>query len=121
MPAPVLLVLLSIIGVPFEPVGMELVGPLPKSTCSHKYILVIVGYTTHYPGVVPLRKATCRNITRELVFLSSQVGIPSKILTNQGMPFISLLMQGLYRLLQVRHLHASMYYQQTNRLVEHFN
>lgn len=33
-----------IIGIPFEKVGMDLVGPLPKSARGHKYILVIVPY-----------------------------------------------------------------------------
>ena len=44
---------LPIIEVPFERVAMDLVGPLVKSTRGHKYILVIVDYTTRYPEAIP--------------------------------------------------------------------
>lgn len=62
---------LTIISVPFKWIGMELVGPLPKSTRGQKYILVILDYTTRYPKAVPLWKATSQNITSELVLLLS--------------------------------------------------
>lgn len=48
------LVSLYIIGIPFEWIGMYLVGPLPISACGHEYILVILDYATGYPKVVPL-------------------------------------------------------------------
>lgn len=41
-----LLVPLPIIGVPFERVGMDMVGLLPKPAQGHEYILVIMDYTT---------------------------------------------------------------------------
>jgi len=50
------LISLPIIGTPFERVGMDIVGPLPKSARGHQYILVIVDYATWYPEAVPLRK-----------------------------------------------------------------
>lgn len=65
------LIPLPIISVPFERICMDLVGPLPKSTRGHEFILVIVDYATRYPEAVPLRKATSRNIARELVLLFS--------------------------------------------------
>lgn len=74
-PAPAALIPLPIIGVLFEWVGMDLVRYLPKSTCTHKYILVIVDYTTSYPEAVSLSKAMSKNITHELMILFSQVGI----------------------------------------------
>lgn len=76
------LIPLPIIGVPFESIGMDLVGPLPKSPRGHEYILVIVDYATRYPEVVPLRKATSWNIGTVLVRLFSNVGIPKDILTK---------------------------------------
>lgn len=38
-------------------------------------MLVIVHYVTMYPKAVPLRKATSRNIAKELMLLFSHVGI----------------------------------------------
>ncbi|XP_053479304.1 uncharacterized protein LOC128606843 isoform X2 [Ictalurus furcatus] len=92
-PLPAPLIPLPIIGIPFERIGMDLVGPLPRSTRGHEYILVIVDYATRYPEAVPLRKTTSRNIAKELVLLFSCV----------------------------KHLKASVYYQQTDGLVERFN
>lgn len=93
------LVRLPIIGAPFERVVMDLVGPLPKSTQGHKYILVIVDYATRYPKVVPPQKATSKNIAWEGVLLFSRVGLPSNLFTNQGMPFILKLMADVCHLL----------------------
>ncbi|KAL0187932.1 hypothetical protein M9458_015031 [Cirrhinus mrigala] len=70
------LIPLPIIEVPFERIGLDLVGPLPKSARRHEHILVIVDYAT--------RKATTKAIAPELFLLASRVGIPAEILTDQG-------------------------------------
>lgn len=80
---------LPIIEVPFERIGLDIVGPLPKTALGHKYILVILDYATRFPEAVPLRKATSQAITQELVLLISRVGISKEILTDQGTQFIS--------------------------------
>ncbi|KAL0177337.1 hypothetical protein M9458_026231, partial [Cirrhinus mrigala] len=101
-PPPSPLIPLPIIDVPFERIGMDLVGPLPKSARGHEHILVVVDYATRYPEAVPLRKVTAKNIAQELFQLLSRVGIPTEILTDQGTPFMSRLMADLCRLLRVK-------------------
>ncbi len=91
-PPPAPLIPLPIKEVPFERIGMDLVGPLPKSARGHKHILVVVDYATRYPEAIPLRKATAKNIAHELFLLFSRDGIPMEILTDQGTPFMSRLM-----------------------------
>ncbi len=120
-PPPSPLIPLPIIEVPFERIGMDLVGPLPKSARGHEHILVIVDYATRYPEAIPLRKATSKAIAQELFLLCSRVGIPSEILTDQGTPFMSRLMADLCRLLQVRQTKTTVYHPQTDGLVERFN
>ncbi len=71
---------------------MDLAGPLPKSVRGHEHILVILDYTTRYPEAMPLRKATAKNIAKELFLLVSRVGIPKEVLTDQGTPFMSRVM-----------------------------
>ncbi|KAL0186489.1 hypothetical protein M9458_018159, partial [Cirrhinus mrigala] len=68
-PPPSPLIPLPIIGVPLERIGMDLVGPLPKSARGHEHILVIVDYATRFPEAIPLRKATAKNIAKELFLL----------------------------------------------------
>ncbi|XP_026146496.1 uncharacterized protein LOC113120717 [Carassius auratus] len=120
-PPPSPLIPLPIIEVPFERIGMDLVGPLPKSARGHEHILVIVDYATRYPEAIPLRKATAKAIAQELFLLCSRVGIPAEILTDQGTPFMSRLMADLCRLMKVKQLRTSVYHPQTDGLVERFN
>ncbi len=120
-PPPSPLIPLPIIEVPFERIGMDLVGPLPKSARGHEHILVIVDYATRYPEAIPLRKATAKAIAQELFLLSSRVGIPAEILTDQGNPFMSRLMADLCRLLKVKQLRTTVYHPQADGLVERFN
>ncbi len=120
-PPPTPLIPLPIIEVPFERIGMDLVGPLPKSARGHEHILVIVDYATRYPEAIPLRKATSKAIEQELFLLASRVGIPKEILTDQGTPFMSRTMADLCHLLKVKQLRTTVYHPQTDGLVERFN
>lgn len=87
---------------------MDLVGPLLKSSWSHEEI-VIVNYATYYP------------ITKEQMLLFSQVGIPMDLLSDDGIPFISKLMQDSCSLLQVNQFKLSVYHLQTDGLAKDFN
>uniref|UniRef100_A0A9J8CRS1 Gypsy retrotransposon integrase-like protein 1 n=1 Tax=Cyprinus carpio carpio TaxID=630221 RepID=A0A9J8CRS1_CYPCA len=120
-PPPSPLISLPIIEVPFKWIGMDLVGPLPKSAQGQEHILVIVDYATRYPEAIPLWKATAKAIAQELFLLCSRVGIPAEILTDQGTPFMSRLMVDLCRLLKVKQLRTMIYHPQTDGLVERFN
>ncbi len=100
-PPPTPLIPLPIIEVPFERIGMDLVGPLLKSARGHEHILVVVDYATRYPEAIPLRKSTAKNIAHELFLLFNRVGIPTEILTDQGTPFMSRLMADLCQLRRV--------------------
>lgn len=98
------LIPLPIIETPFERVGLDIVGPLPKSARGHQYILVLVDYATRYPEAIPLRKANAKQIAKELFLFSSRVGLPKEILTDQGNPFMSRVTQQLCALLQVKQI-----------------
>ncbi len=120
-PPPSPLIPQPVIDVPFEQIGMDLVGPLPKSARGHEHILVILDYAPRYPEAIPLRAANAKNIARELFLLASRVGIPKEILTDQGTHFMSWVMADLCRLLQVQQLRTSVYHPQADGLVERFN
>lgn len=78
-----------IIETPFERVGLDIVGPIPKSARGHQYMLVIVDYAPRYPEAVPLRKANAQQIAKELFLFSSRVEIPKEIIADQGTPLMS--------------------------------
>lgn len=115
------LVPLPIIEVPFERIGMDLVGPVVKSARGHQHILVILDYATRYPEAIPLRNTSAKAIAKELVQVFSRVGIPKEILTDQGTPFMSRVTKELCILYKISHLRTSVYHPQTDGLVERFN
>ena len=106
---------------PFSRIAMDIVGPLPRSSKGHKYILVICDYATRYPEAVPLRTCDAEAVAEELGKLFSRVGIPREILTDQGTNFTSQLLAELYRLLNVHSIRTTPYHPQTDGLVERFN
>ena len=115
------LIPLPIIETPFSRIGMDIVGPLPKSSRGHRYILVILDYATRYPEAIPLRSATGKVVAREMFLLFSRVGLPEGILTDQGSCFMSKVMKCLCQSLKVKQIRTSVYHPQTDGLVERFN
>ena len=47
------LIPMPIIDIPFNRIALDIVGPLPKTSRGHRYILVIVDYATQYPEPPP--------------------------------------------------------------------
>ncbi|KAL2095474.1 hypothetical protein ACEWY4_010193 [Coilia grayii] len=66
------LIPLPIIETPFSRIGMDIVGPLPKSSRGHHYILVILDYANCYPEAIPLRSANAKTVAREMLLLFSR-------------------------------------------------
>ena len=112
---------LPIISEPFSRIAMDIVGPLPKSRSGNKYLLVICDYATRYPEAVPLKSIDTEHVAEELLKLFFRVGVPQKILTDQGSNFTSQFLAEIYRLLHVHAIRTSLYHPQTGGLVERFN
>ncbi|XP_056598246.1 tyrosine-protein phosphatase non-receptor type substrate 1-like [Triplophysa dalaica] len=49
--------------VPFERIGMDLIGPLERSAQGHRFPLVIVDYATRYPEAVALRNISATSVS----------------------------------------------------------
>lgn len=90
--------------VPFSQITMDVVGPLPKSSAGHQYLLIIIDYATRFPESVPIRSVTGPRVVEELMKWITQVGIPKEIATNQGSNFMSGIIHSLCGMLQIKHL-----------------
>ncbi len=112
---------LPLMEVPFERIGIDLIGPLERSARVYRFALVLVDYATRYPEAVPLRSISAKSIAEALFRLISRVGIPKEILTKQGTAFMSRTLKELYELLDIKSIRTSIYHPQTDRLVERFN
>ncbi len=107
--------------VPFERIGMDLIGPLERSARGHRFALVLVDYATRYPEAVALRNISAKSVAEALFSMISRVGIPKEILTDQGTAFMSRTIRELYELLGIKSIRTSVYHPQTDGLVERFN
>ncbi|XP_073721145.1 uncharacterized protein [Misgurnus anguillicaudatus] len=120
-PPKVPLIPLPVIDVPFQRLGMDIVGPLERSKTGNKFMLVICDYATRFPEVFPLRNIKAKTIAFCLIQFFSRVGIPKEILTDRGTNFTSLLLQQVYQLLGIKGLKTTPYHPETDGLVERFN
>ncbi len=112
---------LPLMEVPFERIGMDLIGPLERSARGYRFASVLVDYATRYPEAVPLRSISAKSVAEALFRIISRVGIPKEILTDQGTAFISRTLKELYELLGIKLIRTSVYHPQTDGLVERFN
>uniref|UniRef100_A0A8C2FHF1 Gypsy retrotransposon integrase-like protein 1 n=1 Tax=Cyprinus carpio TaxID=7962 RepID=A0A8C2FHF1_CYPCA len=87
---------LPLVQVPFERIGMDLIGPLERSARGHCYALVLVDYATQYPEAVPLCSISAKSLAGALFQLITRVGIPKEILTDQGQTFMSRTIREIY-------------------------
>ncbi len=53
---------LPVLNMPFEHIGVDMVGPLERSQSVNRFILVICDYATRYPEAYPLREVTAKQV-----------------------------------------------------------
>lgn len=106
-PAYAPLIPLPVIDVPFERIGVDVVGPVERSQAGNRFILVISDYATRYPEAYPLRDVTAKQIASALLKFFSQVGIPKEVLTDQGTNFMSHTLQQVYQLLGIKRVRTT--------------
>ena len=91
---------------------------------SHGYIWILVAteYFTKWAEAVPLRKATGRevaNFIKENIII--RFGVPHKIISDNGMPFVNSDVRKMLEFYQVKHHRSSPYYPQGNGQAETTN
>ncbi len=66
---------------PWEMLGVDLMGPLPKSSQLNSYLLVFVDYYTKWVEIFPLRKATAGIVSKLMVKeIFTRWGVPDFVL-----------------------------------------
>lgn len=119
---PGLMIPMSIPRRTFEKIGMDILGPLPKSNRQNVYILVITDYLSKYVIAQPMKKATTQKI---LEILKKHVfyvhGIPKRIVTDNGTNLTSRPMRELLETLGINHKTTCPYRPQTNGQTERYN
>ena len=103
---------------PFEVMGIDIVGPMPKGKGGHQYLLTTICMASKWPEAVPLRNITAKAVAQNLVDIFSRTGIPLEIVTDQGSQFMSKVMDQLCNSLQIRKIPTTPYHPEGNGVVE---
>lgn len=108
--------------VPFQRIGMDLLGRFPKSQSGNKWIIVSTDYLTRYAITKALPTAEAPEIAK---FLVEEIllthGAPRTIITDRGQVFQSKLIAEINKQCNVIHRMTTAYHPQTNGLTEKFN
>src|ERR671929_1351041 len=107
---------------PFYQIGIDFVGPLPRTRRGKKYIIVAMDYLTKWPEARAVSEATA-DATAQFLYeqIICQHGCPQIILSDRGTHFNNNTIKALIKKFQVNHLLSTPYHPQTNGLVERFN
>ena len=77
-------------GLPFEVISLDLTGPHPKSSNGYLYILTVIDHFTKYAFAEPMRNQEAGTVAKVLLDrVFAFVGLPQRILTDQGTNFES--------------------------------
>ncbi|KAJ1153719.1 hypothetical protein NDU88_006477 [Pleurodeles waltl] len=115
------LIPLPAVGVPFERVGVDIVGPLDPPTASgNRFILVVVDHATRYPEAIPLRTTTAPAVAKAILGIFSRVGFPKEVVSDRGSNFMSAYLKAMWKECGVTYKFTTPYHPQTNGLVERF-
>jgi hypothetical protein len=107
---------------PFYQIGIDIVGPLPRTQRGKKYIVTAMDYLTKWPEARALSEATAEKVA-DFIYeqIICQHGCPQIILTDRGTHFNNNMISRLMEKFEIKHLLSTPYYPQTNGLVERFN
>ena len=107
---------------PFVCIGMDFLGPFPRSSSGNRYILVCLDYLTRFAETMAFPRAT--GSSAAFFFLHRVVlrhGVPQRVITDRGKAFISHTFKGTLQQANSLHRKTSAYHPQSNGLVEKFN
>lgn len=77
------------VGIPFEHLVIDCVGPLPQSKSGSVYLFTVMCQATRYPVAYALRTITTRSIVKALSQFISIFGLPKVIQSDRGSNFTS--------------------------------
>ncbi|KAK4383073.1 Ribonuclease HI [Sesamum angolense] len=78
----------TVISWPFDAWGLDVVGPLMKSSGGHFYILGATDYFSKWAEAIPLKEVKKENVADFIrIHIIYHYGVPSYIITDNGKPF----------------------------------
>lgn len=109
------------VGVPWERLGVDFLGPLPVTKQGNRYILVCIDYFSKWTEAVAVPDQTARTTAKVLLEMVSRFGCPVTLHSDQGRNFESNLISELCIFLQIKKTRTTPRNPKGNDLVERFN
>lgn len=105
------------IGQKFDKICIDIVGPLPNTKRSNKYILTVMDVFTKFGMAFALTNTLSETIARTLVDRYFSVfGLAYVIHSDQGSNFVSDLINSVFKLLEIKHTTSLTYSPWTNQV-----
>ena len=109
----------DIVDRPADKVAIDIVSPLTVTDNNCRYILVDTA--TRWPEAVPLRDIRTTDIASALSNIFSRLGLPKKILSDNGQQLVSKAMSEVMEMMGIERRLSTPYHAQSNGMVERFN
>src|SRR3954471_19564576 len=107
---------------PFYQVGIDVMGPLPRTMTGKRYIVVAVDHFTKWVEVKAIEEADAQTI---VPFIYESIicrhGIPQILSSDRGSEFVNELVTTLTRVYGIKHIRTTAYHPQGNGQVERIN
>ncbi|XP_023701118.2 uncharacterized protein [Paramormyrops kingsleyae] len=105
----------------WELIGIDLSGPLPKTSTGFQYILMATDYFSKWVEAFPQKTKSAVEVAKNLCALIYRLGCPQRILSDQGQEFVNQINDKLCKLLSIERSIIAAYHPQTNVLDETTN
>ena len=107
---------------PFYQIGIDIVGPLPRTQRGKRYIVTAMDYLTKWPEARALSETNAKQVA-DFIYeqIICQHGCPQIILSDRGTHFNNEMIARLLNKFRINHLLSTPYHPQTNGLIERFN
>lgn len=105
----------------WELIGIDLTGPLPKTSSGFQYIMTATDYFSKWVEAFPLKSKSAAEVAHQLCSIIYRHGCPKRILSDQGREFVNELNSRLCSLMKIDRSVTAAYHPQTNGLDEKTN
>ena len=108
----------TVLSEPFESMAFDLVGPFPKGKGGFKYLLTCVCMASKWPEAIPVKCMTASAVATGMLEIFSRVGVPLRLLSDQGSQFVGKVITKLCASLHIEPIQATPYHPEGNGVVE---
>jgi transposase InsO family protein len=110
------------IGLPWERLHIDLIGPRPTTKNGNKHILVVVDAFTRWAEAIPIKTTSSVEMLEKLISeVLSRYGLPLELVSDSGSTFVSESVKQMCSLLGIEKTHSAPYRPQGNAIVERVN